>query len=190
MRPVLYRARKPGLWVATGNSLSQHHPWKPCRDKNGPALGKLCLNTRGPLSRPKYLVPALNLVATLNFCRDTGPKNPCHDREGLCRDPNHPASLGTMLRHRDPCHDTEPESFVARVHCTIERAHCTVARICLLSTPRSGRAPGLRTMSRNEKPLRDTGLAFSVATETQKWAVAHSGLLHLQFLFLFLYKTT
>ena len=31
-RPTLYSARKPGLWVATGNPLSQHHPCKPCRD--------------------------------------------------------------------------------------------------------------------------------------------------------------
>ena len=31
-RPVLYRVRRPGLWFATGNSLSQHHPCKPYRN--------------------------------------------------------------------------------------------------------------------------------------------------------------
>ena len=117
----LCRERMPGLGVAIGNSLLQHLPWKPCRDKifyrdrNGPALGKLCRDTRGPLSRPKHPVPAPNPITTLNFCRDTGTKNLCCDREGLCRDPNHPVSLGTMLQHGDPCRDIELESSVERV---------------------------------------------------------------------------
>ena len=54
----------------------------------------------------------------------------------------------------------------------------------LSRAPRPSRAPGLRTMSRHENPRHDTGSTFFVATETRKWAVAHSGLLHLQFLFL------
>ena len=91
--------------------LSQHKVL--CRDRNVPPLGKLCHDIRRPLLRPK-LGLAPNTVTTLNFCRDTGLKNLCCDREDLCRDPNRPTCLGIVSRHGDPCRDTKPESFVTR----------------------------------------------------------------------------
>ena len=121
------RARGPHSVVLVGlvcglrqkNTLSQHHPWKPCRDRNVPTLGKLCRDTRRPFSRPKP-DPSPNPVATQNFCRDTGLKNLCRDRESLCRDPNRHVGLGTMSRHEGLCRDTEPKSSVASamsLHC-------------------------------------------------------------------------
>ena len=53
-------------------TLSRHKIF--CRDKNGSTLGKLCRDTRGPLSRPKHPFPAPNPVVTQNFYRDVGPK--------------------------------------------------------------------------------------------------------------------
>ena len=53
-------------------TLSQHKIF--CGNRNGPALGKLCRDTRGSLSRPKHPIPALNPITTQNFCRDTGLK--------------------------------------------------------------------------------------------------------------------
>ena len=52
-RPAPYRVCRPAVWVAAGNSLSQHHPCKPYRDRNGSVLGKLYHDTRRPLSQPK-----------------------------------------------------------------------------------------------------------------------------------------
>ena len=77
---MLCCASRPGLWVATeklcGNTTlgnpSQHKVF--CRDKNGPALGKLYRDTRGPFSRHKHLVPASYPVMTKNFYRDEEPK--------------------------------------------------------------------------------------------------------------------
>ena len=77
------------------NILSQHHPWNFCHYRNVPPLGKLYHDMRRPLSRPKPN-PALNPVVTLNSYCDTGSKNLCRYREGLCRDPNHPACQGTV----------------------------------------------------------------------------------------------
>ena len=82
------------------------------RDRNSPALGKLCRDTRGPLSRPKHPIPNPNPMVTLNFYRNTMPTNICRNREGLCRNPNHPACLGLVSRHGDPCRDIEPKSSV------------------------------------------------------------------------------
>ena len=120
MCPTPYCVRRPTMWVTIEKHpiatpplkfLSQHKVFY--RDRNVPPLGKLCRDIRRPLSRPK-IGPAPNPVATLNSCHDTGSKNLCCDREGLCRDPNHPTYLGTVSRHGDPYHDTEPESSVAR----------------------------------------------------------------------------
>ena len=47
-------------------TLSRHKIF--CHDRNGPALGKLYRDTRGPLSLPKHP------IVTQNFYRDTGPK--------------------------------------------------------------------------------------------------------------------
>ena len=101
------------LQVTTEKHPVATPPWKTlsrhkilCHDRNIPPLGKLYYDTRRPLSRPKP-GPALNPAATLNFCHETGPTNHYSDREGLCRDLNHPTCLGTMSRHRDPCLDTE-----------------------------------------------------------------------------------
>ena len=75
-------------------TLSRHKIF--CRNRNNLALGKPCRDTRGSLSRPKHPVPALNPIATLNFCRDTGLTNICRNRESLYRDLNHPACMGTV----------------------------------------------------------------------------------------------
>ena len=101
-------SRDRKLFVATPplQTLSRHKIF--CRDRKGLALGKLCCDTRGALSGSKHPVPAPNPVTTLNFCRDTRPTNLCHGREGLYRDLNHPACLGTVSRHGDACRDTEP----------------------------------------------------------------------------------
>ena len=138
-----------------------------CHDRNGPALGKLCHDIRGPLSQPKHPIPALNPVVTQNLCHDTGQKNLCRKRESLYRNPNRPACLGTLSRHGDPYRDTGPKG--------------SVARACLSSAPRPGRALGLRTLSRHGRPCCDIRLEepchdinFSVATEDPKWSVAPS----------------
>ena len=108
------------------NSLSQYYPWKP--------LGKLCCGTKGTLVATQ--APSLSPKP----CRDTkfmsrcGTKNLCCDRESLCRDPNRPACLGTLSRHK------------ARKLCC---ARTPVVRSCLSRPPKPGRAPGL-------KPCRDT----------------------------------
>ena len=145
--------------VATRNSLLRHR------------VDQLCRNIRRPLSRPKSS-PALNPVVTMNLCRDTRMKNLFHDRESLCRYPNHPVGLGTVSRHRDPYLNIKPEGSVARA---------SQPRACLSCAPRLGHAPGLRTLSRHGKPYHDIGLEkpccdgnFSVATEDPKWAVALS----------------
>ena len=125
MPPAPCHARMPTLWVAIEKhpistlpleTLSRHKFF--CLDRNVLPLGKLCRDTRRPLLQPKP-GPTLNLVATLNLCRDTGPTNLCRARESLCHDPNHLACLGTMLRHRDPCIDIKPESSVVRAHCVV-----------------------------------------------------------------------
>ena len=121
--PAPYLARSPAPWFATEKhpvatplwkTLSQHKLF--CRDRNVSSLGKLCRDT----SRPKPgLAP--NPVMTLNFYCNTRPKNLCRDRENLCRNPNHPAGLGTVSRHGDPCCDTEPKGSVLHTHCAIAR---------------------------------------------------------------------
>ena len=64
--------RKPSIATPPLQTLSRHKIF--CHDRNGSALGKHCLDTRGPLSRPKYPVPAPNPFATQNFCHDAGQK--------------------------------------------------------------------------------------------------------------------
>ena len=97
---------RPSLWVMTKKHpittppleiMSRHKVFY--RDKNFPPLGKLFRDIMTSLSRPKPS-PTLNSVVTVNFCRYTRPKNLCRNRESLCHDPNHPASLGTVLQHR------------------------------------------------------------------------------------------
>ena len=116
---VIALMRVPRLVVLAPSTLSQHHPWKTLSrhkifypDQNVPPLGKLCRDTRRPLSRPKP-GPAPNPVTTLNFCRDTWPKN-------LCCDPTNPACLGTVSRNGDPCSDTKPKISIAC--CVVARA--------------------------------------------------------------------
>ena len=76
VHPVLYHACRPDLWVATRNSLSQHHPCKPCCDKKSyVAIG--IAQPRKTLSRHKG-----TLVATQTPCPN--PK-PCCDTEFLLR---------------------------------------------------------------------------------------------------------
>ena len=125
--PAPYRVRMPALWVA----IEKHHVATPplktlsrhkffYRDRNVPPLGKLCCDTRRPLSRPKPGTTS-NPIATLDFCRDTGSTNLCRNREGLCHNPNHLACLGTVSRHRDPCRDIELESSVVCARCAVAR---------------------------------------------------------------------
>ena len=78
LRPAPNRVCRPALWVVTEKHPIATPPWKTLsrhkifyRDRNVPPLGKLCCNTRRPLSLPK-LGPAPNPVATLNFYHDTG----------------------------------------------------------------------------------------------------------------------
>ena len=125
--PAPCRVRMPALWVA----IEKHHVATPplktllrhkffCRDRNVPPLGKLCRDTRRPLSRPKPGT-APNPIATLDFCRDTGSTNLCRNKEGLCRNPNHLACLGTVSRHKDPYRDIELESSVVCARCAVAR---------------------------------------------------------------------
>ena len=99
--------------VVTGKSLLQHHPWKPCRNKNGPTLGKLDCDIKGPSLRPKHPALAPNLVTTQNFYHDVRIKisvvtqparhawEPYRDTEILV------ATRRSLSRHRDPCRDTK-----------------------------------------------------------------------------------
>ena len=107
-RLTLCQARRPALWVEI-----EKHP------VTTPPLEKLCRDTRRPLLRLEP-GPTPNPVVTLNLCCNTGPKNLCRDKEGLYRDPNHPACLGTVSRQGDLCWDTEPEalSYAYDVACT------------------------------------------------------------------------
>ena len=117
-------------------TLSRHKVL--CRDKNVPPMGKLCRDTRRPLSLPKPGL-ALSLVATLNFCCNLGRKNLYRNKESLYHDPNHPASLGTMSRCEGLCRDTKPKSSIARA--SRSRAHACCAHLGMSCA-------GLRTLSR------------------------------------------
>ena len=167
------------LSVATPplQTLSRHKIF--CRNRNGPALGKLCRDTRGPLSRPKHLVPALNLVVTQNFCCNTGPKYLSRQRKPLSRPKplnmlrNPVATRRSMSRHK--------ARKLCRAHTLRCLAHVLVAHARLLREPRPGCAPGLRTLSRHGRSCHDTGLKkpyrgriFSIVTEDPKWAVTLS----------------
>ena len=157
--------RRPALWVAIKKYLIALPPLEILLRQECPTPGKT-------LSRHKE-----TLIATQTW---SSPKPYCdieflsrHKAEKSLSRPKPPSWLGnsvaeqgSLSRHR------------ARRLC---RARIPAARVCLLRGPKPGRAPSLRTMSRHEKPLRDPRSGFLVATETRKWAVAHSGPLHLQF---------
>ena len=129
------------LFVATPpwETLLRHKVF--CCDRNGPALGKLCHDTRGPLSQPKLLVPAPNPVATQNFYRDAGQKISVATKKAsvvtqtTSMPGNSVATWRSLSRHR------------ARKHCRVHTLRCHAhVPAC---TPRPGRAPGLRTISRH-----------------------------------------
>ena len=81
--------------VATPCSLSRPKAAIPCRDRKfsvaietPPSLAKLCHD--------------------INHYCDTGPAEPCCDREELCCDPGHPVCPRAVLRHRRPCRNSGP----------------------------------------------------------------------------------
>ena len=134
MRPAPCPVHRLILWVVTEKHsvatpllefLSRHKVFyhernvPPPPPPPPPPLIKLCRDIRRPLSLSKP-GPAPNPIATLNSCRDTRPKNLCHN-------PNHPACLGTVSRHRDLYHDTDPESSIPRA--SQPHAHACRARL-------------------------------------------------------------
>ena len=76
----------------------------------------------------------------------------------------------TLLRHKNLV-VTRGQGFLSRVHTVLSHPH------------RHSRAPGLCALSRHRVKGTLSRQTFSVATKDSKWAVAHSGLLHLQFSF-------
>ena len=143
------------------NTLLQHHPWKTLsrhkifyRDKNVPPLGKLYRDTRRPLSSPSLASP-----------------KPCCDTEFLSR---HKADK-SLLRQRRPLSRPKPPNMPrnsvatrrslsqhrARKLCRVRMLSCLAriptARASQLCSLRSGRAPGLRTISRHGKPRATQG---------------------------------
>ena len=77
-----------------------------------------------------------------------------------CRDIK--SSVTTEISH--PWENSVATRRLCRLRMLRCRAGIPVVHACLSCTPRSGHAPGLRTMSRHEKPRHDTGSTFSVAT--------------------------
>ena len=153
--------------------MLQHHPYKSYRNIKSYVATRMVQHWEN------------SVVTQEDPCRDPSTqsqpqtlsgreaKNLCRDREGLCRDPNHQACLGTVSRHGDPCRNTKPEKSVShapsRTRMPVAYAQ---ARLCAwLKNPVATR----KTLSlhRLEKPYRD--INFSVVTEDLKWAVGLSG---------------
>ena len=160
-------------------TLSRHKIF--CRKRHGPALGKLCRDIRGPLSRPKHLVLAPKPCRDTKFLSRNEAKNLCRDRESLYHDPNRPVCLGTLSRHGDPCHDTGPEALSSAL-AALSRSRPIRTCMPVARTLKSSCAPGLRTLSRHGRPCRNTGVEkpchdrnFSIAVEDLKCVVALSG---------------
>ena len=122
-------------------------------------MGKLCRDTRGPSSQPKYPVPTSKPYRDAKLLSRRGTKNLCHDKESLRRYTDCPACLGTLSRYGDPCRNTGPRSSVARMlrchmhaclsheRMPIARAHAFSTRPFLSRTPKLGHASCLRTLS-------------------------------------------
>ena len=135
---ALYRVRRPGLWVAIGNAMSQLR-----RDRNNPPLGKLCRDTKRPLSRPKHPSPAPNPVAT--------------QTTQYSWEPHCDTEIPVV---------TQSQKALSRTHAALSCSHVCCAhpsRVVRLALEPC-RDTGL------EKPCRDR--IFSIATEDPKWAVA------------------
>ena len=132
-----------------------------------PTLGQTLL-------RPEILCRDRKLQALLN---------PVVTRTTVSR---HKASLSTwgwltLSRHKMLCRDPRPGDTATPCRVCVHRCRVGVParRARPLRAPRLGRVPGLRSMSRHRKLCRDTvpgrpcsDRKFSVATQTQFWAVA------------------
>ena len=172
-RPTLCRVRRPDLWVAIRNSLSQHHPCKPCRDiKSSVAIGitqpwENSVATQGdPCRDPNTLSQPQTLLRHKIYVTRRGQKSLSRHRKPLSR-PKPPSMLGNPIVTRRSLSK----------HRSIKLCHTRVPFVhtCLSRAPRPGRTLGLRTLSRHgrpchytvlEKPYRD--INFSVATEDPK----------------------
>ena len=116
------------------------------------------------LSRHNCCVATQGLLALTTSChdtvhgRDTEQKGLCHDREALCRNPNHPIPAPNLVATRKFCSDTGPRVFVVRAFQP--------------SAPNPGRALGRQALSRHRSPCRNRGL---------KMGSSPLILLHLQF---------
>ena len=93
--------------------MLQHHPYKSYRDIKSYVATRMVQHWENSVATQEDPCRDPSTQSQPQTLSGREAKNLCLDREGLCRDPNHQACLGTMSRHGDPCRNTKPEKFVS-----------------------------------------------------------------------------